>query len=299
MKIRWPLGSVLLIFALPRCSSASRPARSSGPTSSSRSRWPPATASSIPRPPPCRRSATSSSHAGRDPGDVPPLPGARIAPGGPPRVIRAVPCSPTPARRSTIWRWRPGPAWPAPAISRSTRCSVAWALATMPLLWLLGRRLGGPREALIACILFALAPASLYYSVEARMYSLLWFEVRAYRVAHAPAARSGRRGGARLLGARRAPPGLLTHYFYAFVWAACVLWLVLRPGRCSRGSRWSPRWPTLLSSRPWYRLVPESLARWRVTGHWLDGRPPLGHSGARTGSAGLEPSFRPRRLGRR
>jgi hypothetical protein len=24
---------------------------------------------------------------------------------------------------------------------------------------------------------------------------------------------------------------------------------------------------------PWYRLVPETLAQWRITGHWLDGRP--------------------------
>ena len=33
---------------------------------------------------------------------------------------------------------------------------------------------------------------------------------------------------------------------------------------------------TLVAIGPWYRLIPASLAQWRVTGHWLDGRPPLG-----------------------
>jgi hypothetical protein len=29
----------------------------------------------------------------------------------------------------------------------------------------------------------------------------------------------------------------------------------------------------VLAIAPWYRLVPASLAQWRITGHWLDGRP--------------------------
>ncbi len=152
--------------------------------------------------------------------------------------------------------------------------SVVWALATMPLIWLLARRLAGPREALVACILFALAPLSLYYSVEARMYSMLWFvsALTAWLTL-----RLHDRGEPTVLAfwVLASAAGLLTHYFYVFGWAACVLWLVLRPGRCPRLWLVGAVVGALLLVGPWYRLVPESLARWRVTGHWLDGRPPL------------------------
>jgi hypothetical protein len=152
--------------------------------------------------------------------------------------------------------------------------SVFWALATMPLIWLLARRLGGPREALIACVLFALAPPSLYYSVEVRMYSMLWFvsALTAWLTL-----RLHDRGEAVVLGlwALASAAGFLTHYFYVFVWSACLLWLILRPGRCPRAWLAGGVLVALILVAPWYRLVPESLARWRVTGHWLDGRPPL------------------------
>ncbi|MFL5517707.1 MAG: glycosyltransferase family 39 protein, partial [Gemmatimonadales bacterium] len=152
-------------------------------------------------------------------------------------------------------------------------CSMAWALATIPLIWLLGCRLGGPREALIACILFALAPVSLYYSVEARMYSQLWF-VSALTAWVALRLHDRGDAAALALWTLASAGGLLTHYFYAFVWAACMLWLALRPGRCSGIQLAVAAVVPLVIIAPWYRLVPESLARWRVTGHWLDGRPP-------------------------
>ena len=154
-------------------------------------------------------------------------------------------------------------------------CSVFWALATMPLIWLLGRRLGGPREGLAACILFAVAPVSLYYSVEARMYALLWFlsALTAWLTL-----RLHDRGGAGTLAlwTLAGAAGLLTHYFYAFVWLACVIWIAVRPGRCSRRVLAAAAVVTLALVAPWYRLLPASLARWRVTGHWLDGLPSPG-----------------------
>lgn len=152
-------------------------------------------------------------------------------------------------------------------------CSLLWAMATMPLMWLLGRRLGGTREALAACILFAVAPVSLYYSVEARMYAMLWFESA---LAVWLTLRLHDRGGtgALALWMLTSAAGLLTHYFFAFVWAACVLWLACRPGRCPRRALAGAALATLALVAPWYRLVPMSLARWRVTGHWLDGLPP-------------------------
>jgi mannosyltransferase len=153
--------------------------------------------------------------------------------------------------------------------------SVIWALATLPLLWLLGRRLSGPREALIACALFAVAPVSLYYSVEGRMYALVWF-LSALTV-WLTLTLHDRGGVGRLaLWALVGAAGLLTHYFYVFVWAASVGWLLLRPGRCARGRVGAAVLLTLAAITPWYRLLPVSLAQWRVTGHWLDGRPPVG-----------------------
>ena len=195
-------------------------------------------------------------------------------PAGPRRVIRAVLLSDTspPLYYLALMAWTRVAGTSDFALHAY---SVAWALATMPLIWLLGHRLGGRREALMACVLFALAPVSLYYSVEARMYSQLWFmsALTAWLTLRLHD-RGGR--GALALWALASAAGFLTHYFYAFVWAACVLWLAVRPGRCSRRQLAVAALATLILIAPWYQLVPESLARWRVTGHWLDGRPPVG-----------------------
>ncbi len=151
--------------------------------------------------------------------------------------------------------------------------SVLWSLGTMPLIWLIGRRIAGSREALIACVLFTLAPMSLYYSVEGRMYTMLWF-LGALTIWLT--LRSHDRGGAAVVisWALVSTAGLLTHYFYVFIWAACVLWLLLRPGSSSRASVAGGVLAALLLTAPWYSLVPGSLAQWRVTGGWLDGLPP-------------------------
>jgi 4-amino-4-deoxy-L-arabinose transferase-like glycosyltransferase len=48
--------------------------------------------------------------------------------------------------------------------------SVACGLLTIPLLYLWGRRLGGPTVGLLAALLLALSPMSIYYSREAKAY---------------------------------------------------------------------------------------------------------------------------------
>jgi hypothetical protein len=151
--------------------------------------------------------------------------------------------------------------------------SVAWSLGTLPWIWLLGRRVGGPRVAWFATTLFALAPLSLYYSVEGRMYSMVWC-LSAMMVWLSIQLRE-RGAGARALWVLVAAAGLLTHYFFVFVWAACLGWLLLRTGRATRRQVVAAVAIVLLLAAPWYRLVPGSLAQWRVTAHWLDGRPPL------------------------
>jgi hypothetical protein len=148
--------------------------------------------------------------------------------------------------------------------------SVWWAMLSLPLLWLLGKELGGPRAAWSACLLFSFSPVAFYYSVEGRMYSLLWCLVLALGWLTLRLAEGGRRSHA-VLWVAAGVAGLLTHYFFAFVWLGCQTWLWL-------GRRTSPRWRiavlagvTLLAVLPWYLEVPASLARWRLTGGWLDG----------------------------
>jgi hypothetical protein len=149
--------------------------------------------------------------------------------------------------------------------------SVLWALAALPLLWMVGREIGGNRAALPACVLYVFAPVSLYYSVEGRMYSLLWFFTLILAWATVRLHRQGPHPGVVLLWSLTAAVGLLTHYFFGFVWIACVAWLLLYPGRLARTTLLPVVALTTLLVLPWYQRLPESLGRWRVTGEWLYG----------------------------
>jgi Dolichyl-phosphate-mannose-protein mannosyltransferase len=154
--------------------------------------------------------------------------------------------------------------------------SVWWAVLSLPLLWLLGLKLGGQRVAASACLLFSFSPVAFYYSVEGRMYSMLWCLALALGWLTVRLAESGGTGDAApwvLAGAM----GLLTHYFFAFVWVACLAWLWVG----GRPSRWYVSVLaalTLLAVFPWYVEVPASLARWRVTGGWLVGDMSVRHA---------------------
>jgi 4-amino-4-deoxy-L-arabinose transferase-like glycosyltransferase len=148
--------------------------------------------------------------------------------------------------------------------------SVLWAALLLPLLWVVGREVGGERVAWSACLLFSFSPVAFYYSVEGRMYALLWCLVLALAWLTIRLAEGGGPWHAALW-VLAGVAGLLTHYFFAFVWLACVAWLWL-------SRRPSLRWHasllavlTLLAVLPWYLEVPASLARWRVSGGWLTG----------------------------
>ena len=190
-------------------------------------------------------------------------------PAGPGRVIRAVLRSDTspPVYYLLLNLWTRGFGTGDTALRMF---SVWWAVLSLPLVWLLGRDLGGPRVAWSACALFACSPVACFYSAEGRMYSLVWLLVLALAwvtIRLAGGIRPRQAAAWIVLGAA----GLLTHYFFAFVWLACVAWLALvgRPA-----ARWRVAGLgvlTLLVVLPWYLQVPASLARWRVTGGWLDG----------------------------
>jgi uncharacterized membrane protein len=148
--------------------------------------------------------------------------------------------------------------------------SVWWAALSLPLVWLVGRQLGGVRAAWSACLLFAFSPVAFSYSVEGRMYSLLWCLGLALAWSTIRLADGDHRWPAALW-VLAGVAGLLTHYFFAFAWLACLAWLWLEAGTALRWRVTALAGATLLAVLPWYLQVPASLARWRVSGDWLSG----------------------------
>ncbi|MGN6391308.1 MAG: glycosyltransferase family 39 protein [Gemmatimonadales bacterium] len=191
-------------------------------------------------------------------------------PASPARVIRAVFLSDTspPLYYLLLSAWTAVVGTGDPALHLF---SVAWALAAFPLIYLLGRRLGGWWAGFGACVLFTLSPVSLYYSVEGRMYAQLWFVAVLFAWVTLRRHDHGDRPSAAAAWALAGAAGLLTHYFFAFVWAAITLWLLCWPGRTRRRVTIVAAVVTGVAILPWYLRLPESLALWRVTGHWLDG----------------------------
>ena len=188
---------------------------------------------------------------------------------GPARVVRAVRLSDTspPLYYLLLNAWTRGFGTGDAALRLF---SVWWAVLALPLVWLVGRDIGGARAAWSACLLLAGAPVAFFYSIEGRMYSLLWCLALALAWSTLRLADGGTRWRAAVwVGAGAA--GLLTHYFFAFVWLGCAgwLWMAGVPGLRARVAALAG--VTLLLVLPWYVEVPASLGRWRVSGDWLDG----------------------------
>jgi hypothetical protein len=147
--------------------------------------------------------------------------------------------------------------------------STCWAVLSLPFIWGLGRRLGGRRMAWSASLLFILSPVALYYSSEGRMYSLLWFLASALAWQTLRLKRRHSDPLSLLIWVAIAAMGLLTHYFFLFVWAALLIWLALFPARLPRAYVLALAGLTALAVAPWYLQLPASLARWRVSSIWL------------------------------
>ena len=148
-------------------------------------------------------------------------------------------------------------------------CSLLFTALALPFVWLLGRELGDARMGRTAAVLFALSPVSLFYSIEGRMYSLLWLLAAALAWTTLALSRRGPRAALLAAWLLLAAGGLLTHYFFLFVWCAFVAWLLLVPGRLGRMIVLLLAVLTALAVAPWYVQVPASLSRWRVSGDWL------------------------------
>ncbi|MDQ2669212.1 MAG: glycosyltransferase family 39 protein, partial [Gemmatimonadota bacterium] len=149
--------------------------------------------------------------------------------------------------------------------------SVFWWLLTVPLLWSLALEVGGPRAGRVALALYAIAPMSIYYGTEVRMYSMAW--CLAALLAWI-SLRLSRNGGAGWLAGwvLTAAAGLLTHYFFVFPVAGAAVWLLSHSNRARRVSLLGAALAVAALVFWWYAGLPESLEAWRVTGGWLKGR---------------------------
>jgi mannosyltransferase len=100
--------------------------------------------------------------------------------------------------------------------------SGLFGVLALPLAWVLGRRLGGPRVAVALTLLLASSPFAIRYSSETRMYSLLVLLVLLGAAAVSWAAR--RRGPLPVLAVGLATAALLlTHYWSVYLLVAVGL----------------------------------------------------------------------------
>jgi 4-amino-4-deoxy-L-arabinose transferase-like glycosyltransferase len=105
--------------------------------------------------------------------------------------------------------------------------SALAGIATVPIAWAIGCELSSRRAALIAAALVAVSPLFVWYSQEARVYSLFVFTsaLAALCFLRALAVPSG---GRFAMFAASGALALVTHYFSVFLLAPMVLWLLYR-----------------------------------------------------------------------
>jgi 4-amino-4-deoxy-L-arabinose transferase-like glycosyltransferase len=127
--------------------------------------------------------------------------------------------------------------------------SALFNTMTIPLIYILTRQLFPRRRnaaPLLAAVLFTFSPLMVYYSQEARMYTLLIFEatLASYlllKIIHSPTPYSLLPTTYSLLYALTAVAALYTHYFAAFLLAAHLLYIIF--------VLWQRHWPKVLIAR--------------------------------------------------
>jgi hypothetical protein len=196
-------------------------------------------------------------------------------PAGIGRVLRAVELSDTspPLYYLLLWAWTRAFGTSDGALRA---LSVVFALAALPLVARIARHAAGRAAAAPACVLFTLLPASVWFSTEGRMYSLLWLEAAGLAATTGELARRGPFGSARWLWAAwvaAAAAGLFTHYAFVFVLGAVLVASAWQPRRIQRGHLALAALAAVLLVLPWYVRLPEAASRWRVTDYWLEVRP--------------------------
>jgi hypothetical protein len=111
--------------------------------------------------------------------------------------------------------------------------SLIFGTASVPVVYLLGRQLLGPKSGLVGAGFIALSPFTIFYSTEARPYATLMFFVALSTLCLLVALRSGNwrwwaAYGVAVCGA------LYTHYTSVFVLGAQAAWALFAYRRCAR-----------------------------------------------------------------
>ncbi|MHB8594647.1 MAG: glycosyltransferase family 39 protein, partial [Acidimicrobiales bacterium] len=112
----------------------------------------------------------------------------------------------------------------------------ALGVATLPLVWVAGRRLGGRSVGAAAVVLMASSPFAVRYATENRMYSLVVFLVVAGLVALQRALVSPTPGNLSAVAVVTAAL-LYSHYWALYLVATTGLWLAWRAWRAAPGRR--------------------------------------------------------------
>lgn len=103
--------------------------------------------------------------------------------------------------------------------------SGVFSCATLPFVWVAGRRLGGRTAGVAALLIVASSPFAIYYGTEARMYALVAFLVAAGAVAVMRALEWPRPGNIVATGLCAAAL-LYTHYWSLYLVGVTGLWLL-------------------------------------------------------------------------
>jgi hypothetical protein len=151
--------------------------------------------------------------------------------------------------------------------------SIAWGLMCIPLVAALARRLGGRRAVIPSCAFFTLAPQSVYYATEGRMYSMMLFLLLAMAWLTLEVHRTGVKPTTGVFWVLVSAAGLLTHYFFLFPLGAAVFWLLVHPHRSDRRHIGAMLLAVGALVLPWFVHLPADMAAWRITKGWLNWRP--------------------------
>lgn len=151
--------------------------------------------------------------------------------------------------------------------------SILFSLGCVPLIIATGREAEAEKTGWIAAALFAMAPMSLYYSSEGRMYSLLWFCVLAVAYATVKLYRGASEWRWQILWVAAGAAGFLVHYYFVFPWTAVGLFLLCCPGEDRRPRLVGRVAAMAILVLPWYLKFPDTLAQWRITSHWMEIKP--------------------------
>ncbi len=153
--------------------------------------------------------------------------------------------------------------------------SGVFSVATLPVVWIVGRRLGGRSVAWVLLVAVASAPFAIYYATEARMYSLVMFLTACGLWALSRVLEKARPGNVVALAVVTAAL-LYTQYWALYLVGSIGLWLLWQLWRGRPEWRSNARWALgaivvgCLAFIPW---VPTFLYQSRYTGTPWAGTP--------------------------